>query len=193
LLLDQVFRFLDQTSYQKIEDPLPVKGDLVTTGLHVNINDFVITVAQGKVTFAPFTPAIRDADGEDNKTPKSYPVQHLRKNSLICRVGNNWYQGGVFRGFIIKNSGSLYLRANDQWTFDNLGEWKVMLFIINEIDSWFSKGFKSEIFALASGDGELKMTFNNLMLELSKEAENRTLRQNLYGFAADVVKNLLYS
>jgi hypothetical protein len=73
------------------------------------------------------------------------------------------------------------------------GKWKVMLFIINEIDSWFSKGFKSEIFALASGDGELKMTFNNLMLELSKEAENRTLRQNLYGFAADVVRNLLYS
>jgi fucose permease len=65
--------------------------------------------------------------------------------------------------------------------------------IINEIDSWFSKGFKSEIFALASGDGELKMTFNNLMLKLSKEAENRTLRQNLYGFAAVVVRSLLYS
>jgi hypothetical protein len=30
------------------------------------------------------------------------------------------------------------------------------------IDKWF---------ALASGDGELKMTFNNLMLELSNEAE----------------------
>jgi hypothetical protein len=73
------------------------------------------------------------------------------------------------------------------------GKWKVMLFIINEIDSWFSKGFKSEIIALASGDGELKMTFNNLMLELSKEAENRTFRQNLYGFAADVVRSLLYS
>jgi hypothetical protein len=61
LLLDQVFQFLDKTSYQKIEDPLPVKGDLVTTGLHVNINDFVITVALGKVTFAPFTPAMRMA------------------------------------------------------------------------------------------------------------------------------------
>ena len=101
MLLEQVFQFLDKTSYQKIEDPLPVKGDLVATGLHVNINDFVITVALGKVTFAPLTPAIRDADGEDNKTPKGYPVQHLRKNSLICRVGNNWYQGGVFRGFMV--------------------------------------------------------------------------------------------
>jgi hypothetical protein len=37
------------------------------------------------------------------------------------------------------------------------------------------------------------MTFNNLILELSKEAEDQTLRQNLYGFAADVVRNLLYS
>ena len=137
MLLDQVFQFLDKTSYQEIEDPLPVKGDLVATGLHVNSNDFVITVTFGKVTFAPFT--------------------------------------------------------NDQWTFDNLGEWKVMLFIINEIDAWLSKGFKTEIFALASGDGELKMTFNNLMLELSKEAENSTLRQNLYRFAADVVRSLLYS
>jgi hypothetical protein len=73
LLLDQVLQFLDETSYQKIEDPLPVKGDLVATGLHVNINDFVITVTLGKVTFAPFKPAIRDADGEDNKTPKGIP------------------------------------------------------------------------------------------------------------------------
>jgi hypothetical protein len=102
--------------------------------------------------------------------------------------------GWRLQRLLVKNSGYLYLRANDQWTFDNLGEWKVMLFIINEIDSWLSKGFKTEIFALASGDGELKMTFNNLMLELSKEAENRTLRQNLYGFAADVVRrSLLYS
>ena len=153
----------------------------------------MITVAIGKVTFAPLTPAVRDADGEDNKTPKGYPAQHLRKNSLICRVGNKWYQGGVFRGFMVENSGCLYLRANDQWTFDNQGEWKVMLFIINEIDSWLGKGFKTEIFALAGGDGELKLTFNNLMLELSKEAEKRTLSQNLYRFAADVIRSLLYS
>jgi hypothetical protein len=46
------------------------------------------------------------------------------------------------------------------------GKWKVMLFIINEIDSWLFKGFKTEIFALASGDGELKMTFNNLIIHI---------------------------
>ena len=35
------------------------------------------------------------------------------------------------------------------------------------------------------------MTFNNLMLELSKEGENRTLRQNLYGFADRCCKESL--
>jgi hypothetical protein len=40
---------------------------------------------------------------------------------------------------------------------------------------------------------EIEMTFNNLMLKQSKEAENSTLRENLYGFAADVVRSLLYS
>lgn len=58
---------------------------------------------------------------------------------------------------------------------------------------WLSEGFKTEIFPLASGDGELKMTFNDLMRELSKEVENSTLRQNLYRLAADVVRSLLYS
>ena len=76
---------------------------------------------------------------------------------------------------MVKNSGYLYLRANNKWTFDNTGEWKIMLFVINEIDFWLSKGLKTEIFALASGDGELKMTFNNLMHELSKEAQTELL------------------
>ncbi len=192
MLLDQVFQFLDKTPYQKIDNAISVRGDLVLTDMHVNAGDFVITVSDGKVTFSPAGPW-EDADGEHHETPKDYPAPQLRKNSLICKLGDRWYQGGVFRGFIVKDSGYLYLRTNDRWTFDNSDQWKVTLFAINDIDTWISKGYKEEIMALGSGDGQLKKEFSDLIRELSKEVKNQELRNNLYSFSTDIVRSLFYS
>lgn len=97
VLLDQVQLFLEKTSYQKTE-ALSVQGDLIPANIHVKGDDFVITVAEGKVTFAPFTPAVRDADGEDYQTPNDYPSPNTARNSLICEVGNKLVPRGCLQG-----------------------------------------------------------------------------------------------
>ena len=53
------------------------------------------------------------ADGEDQAAPSDYPAPNLRKNSLVVRIGDVYYQGGVDETFVSATNGEVVLRAND--------------------------------------------------------------------------------
>jgi hypothetical protein len=188
--LDNVLRFLDHSSYQSIQKPLLIQGELISSNLYVNPDDFIITASIGTISFSFFGPW-EDADGEGNDTPPHYPAPNLRKNSLVCRIGDIWYQGGVFRGFIAKSSGYVYLRANDSFTADNSDGWQVKLYVIKDINSWMSKGYRNEIFSLVSG--ELKNQFTRLSNELRRDEENQQLKDYASSFIDDFAKSLAMS
>ena len=113
--------------------PFAVVGGEVSTGVTVQGGDTVRVVGEGLVDFggallgagAP----ILTADGDSWSTPASYPAPSLRKNSLICRVGSRWYQGGVDKMFVPGESGEVILRTNDDSPGDNSRGWTVTLYV----------------------------------------------------------------
>ena len=113
--------------------PFGVVGAEVVTGIQVQAGDIVRTVSEGLVDFggailgggAP----ILNADGDSWSTPGSYPAPSLRKNSLICKVGVRWYQGGTDKTFTPSESGEIILRTNDDNPGDNSRGWTVNLYV----------------------------------------------------------------
>lgn len=113
--------------------PFGVVGAEVATGIQVQAGDIVRTVSEGLVDFggailgggAP----ILNADGDSWSTPGSYPAPSLRKNSLICKVGARWYQGGTDKTFTPSESGEIILRTNDDNPGDNSRGWTVTLYV----------------------------------------------------------------
>jgi hypothetical protein len=71
-----------------------VKDRAVDTGIHVPKGASVHIVSTGSIQFDR-TSAPRDANGANDVTPAAYPAPGLRKDSLICKVGNSaWVQCG---------------------------------------------------------------------------------------------------
>jgi hypothetical protein len=108
-----------------------LKGE-TATGVHVQAGDTVRVVSDGLIDFggAPLGigAPILDANGDSWSTPADYPAPSLRKNSLICRVGPLWYQGGTDAVFRPGDSGEVILRVNDKNVEDNSRGWTVRVF-----------------------------------------------------------------
>jgi hypothetical protein len=113
--------------------PFGVVGGEVSTGVTVQAGDTVRTVSEGLVDFGGavigFGAPILSADGDSWSTPPNYPAPSLRKNSLICRVGSRWYQGGVDKSFTPGEGGEVILRTNDNDVNDNSRGWTVTLYV----------------------------------------------------------------
>lgn len=115
----------------KQHGPFGVVGTDVSTGVFVQAGDTVRTVSEGLVDFGGaligIGAPILDADGDSWSVPASYPAPALRKNSLICKVGSRWYQGGRDKSFIPGEDGEIILRPNDDSPGDNSRGWAVTL------------------------------------------------------------------
>lgn len=112
--------------------PFGVVGGEVATGVIVQAGDTVRTESEGLVDFGGavigFGAPILNADGDSWSTPAGYPAPSLRKNSLICRVGPRWYQGGTSKSFTPAESGEVILRSNDATPEDNSRGWTVSVY-----------------------------------------------------------------
>lgn len=152
--------------------------------------DLVVTVAVEKVTFwglaYPF-----DADGKRGRIYSASPAPSLIRNSLICKVGNDWYQGGVIRGFKVKSDGLLYLRTNDDIPEDNMGKWYVEIFVIKDIQSLINGEYNYEINALMYGFESLRNEFNDLWEELKTEHNRKELQEKLQSFGLEMFQSFL--
>ena len=113
--------------------PYGVQKAEVPTGVLVKAGDTVRTVSEGTVDFGGAVIGIGalklDADGDLEAAPNTYPAPSLRKNSLICKVGEKWYQGGVSKSFTPGEGGEIILRTNDNIVDDNSRGWSVKLFV----------------------------------------------------------------
>jgi hypothetical protein len=73
-----------------------------------------------------------DADGYPRAGSSQVYAPGKNENSLVCRIGDKWYQGGVNTEFVAESSGRLVLQANDTKGMldDNSGQWDVSVEVI---------------------------------------------------------------
>ncbi len=113
--------------------PFTVVNAEVSTNIHVRAGSVVRVVATGEVDFGGDVlgrgAQVRNADGDSSPTAGDYPGPNLRKNSLICRVGGVWYQGGTDKTFTVSTEGILILRPNDNTPSDNRRGWSVNVYV----------------------------------------------------------------
>ena len=114
-------------------DAIKVVGDDVDTHMTVAAGQSIRIAAQGKVDFGGGFAGIGDlklsADGENQAAGSDYPAPNLRKNSLVVRIGDVYYQGGVDKTFVSATSGGVVLRTNDLNSSDNSSGWDVQVAI----------------------------------------------------------------
>lgn len=114
-----------------IKGPYTVVGPELHTGINVKQGDVINIHASGLVDFGGAVfgigAPILGPDGDNEITPIEYPDQTLKKNSLIVKIGNKFYQGGTDKRFTSTTSGEIILRANDLDTSDNSRGWSVSL------------------------------------------------------------------
>jgi hypothetical protein len=117
--------------------PFYVNRNLVITPLTVKQGDRIQLQSSGSVDFGGAVfgagPPKLNADGYSQKTPPDYPAPNLRKNSLIIKIGNNWYQGGTNKSFVTAVSGAIQLYINDSDPRNNTGTWKIYLNIVKPV------------------------------------------------------------
>ena len=111
----------------------PTNGP-VDTGLAIHRGDRVETIAFGAMFFGGavlnlFNPLLT-ADGDPVLAPPDYPAPHLRKNSLICQIAGQFFQGGTNAAFVSPVDGTLILMCNDRTPADNTSGWGITLRII---------------------------------------------------------------
>jgi len=197
VLLDRVLLFVKKNSTQEAQNTFEVTGGLVATGIHIDTGDLVVTISRGKVSFA-FGGFKYDADGEDKDPGDGHPAPNLRRNSLICKIDNAWYQGGVFRGFESKTDGFLYLQTNDNWVADNSEQWHVTIAVIKDLKSLVSEGkYDEEISHLNRGDfslgsATLLKEWKELFEKLQKTEDNKVFRNNVRSSVSDLTNELIY-
>ncbi|MDF2736641.1 MAG: hypothetical protein K0S93_497 [Nitrososphaeraceae archaeon] len=115
-----------------LKGPYTVVGPDVHTGIFVTPGAVVHISARGLVDFGSgfflgIGAPILGPDGDNEITPFGYPDQTLRKNSLIVKIGNEFYQGGTSTSFTSTTSGEIILLANDADITDNSRGWSVSL------------------------------------------------------------------
>jgi hypothetical protein len=110
-------------------DGIKVTGGEVDTHQTVAAGQTVRITASGTVDFGGGVAGIGaqtlSADGDDGSTPPDSPAPHLRRNSLVVRIGDAYYQGGVEKAFVSATEGEVVLRANDATPADNSKVWDV--------------------------------------------------------------------
>jgi len=111
--------------------PYTVGDRVIYTRAEIEAGSTVHITASGLVDFGGAFlgtgQVIKDAEGDDWQAPDDYPAPDLKKNSLICKVGNLYYQGGVDTYFTPMETGELILRPNDADLTDNSRSWEVMV------------------------------------------------------------------
>lgn len=94
-----------------------VTGGAVETHKSVTAGDTVRITARGTLDFGGGFAGIGatrlSADGGDDATPPDSPAPHLRRNSLVARIGEAYYQGGVDTTFVAATTGEVVLLVND--------------------------------------------------------------------------------
>ena len=111
--------------------PFSVSREMVNTSVNIERGNVVVIRSEGLLDLGGAVLGIGapvlDANGDNWVTPLDYPAPQLRKNSLIWKVGDQWYQGGVDTtpGVECSTSGELLLFINDSNTQDNSREWSV--------------------------------------------------------------------
>lgn len=119
-----------------VHGPFTVSRARVATGIRVEAGDAVQVTGRGLLdlggAFLGFGAPILAADGDDWRTPEDYPAPHLRKNSLIWRVGGTWFQGGHRSPPVIEcpTDGEIELFVNDSNPADNSRGWTVSVRVI---------------------------------------------------------------
>ena len=121
------------TTPGNIYGPYTVVGPEVHTGVIVQQGNLVRTFGTGLVDFGGAVlgigAPILGPDGDSEQTPSNYPRPDLRKNSLIVKIGDGWYQGGTDTSFTSTTSGEVILLTNDAQTSDNSRGWSVKLLV----------------------------------------------------------------
>ena len=121
--------------------PFYVNRDLIKTSLNARKGDTIKITSTGIVDFGGAVLGIGapklDANGDFATTPQNYPAPNLRKNSLIIKIGDKWYQGGTGTSFIASTEGSIQLYANDNDPGNNTGAWKVFANVTPASAEWF--------------------------------------------------------
>jgi hypothetical protein len=108
---------------------------MVKTSLTTQAGKIIKTASSGIVDFGGAVLGVGapklNADGDSSPTPSNYPAPNLRKNSLIVRIGDRWYQGGTNTTFTTATSGQIYLGLNDNNVDDNSQAWKVYVYEVS--------------------------------------------------------------
>ncbi|WP_258726257.1 hypothetical protein [Cellulomonas sp. NS3] len=144
---DAVTRLLDAPEIYETEPMTPtVPTTSYATGRHAfhvdptEVLDSQLLVQDGSTLRisatgnAKFGADLGSGYGPDGKTGSraddGYPAPGKRELSLVCRVGNVWYQGGTQAQFVARDEGNLLLRPNDWKMDDNHGAgWDVTVVI----------------------------------------------------------------
>jgi hypothetical protein len=114
--------------------PFSVVNGPVSTGVKIKPTDRVRVVATGEIDFGGAFLGIGaprlgpNGDEAYYSAPAGYPAPGLRKNSLICRVGSLYYQGGTDVQFTPSERGELVLQPNDDNVSDNSRGWSVTVY-----------------------------------------------------------------
>jgi hypothetical protein len=112
-------------------DGVNVTGDEVDTHQIVAAGQMVRITARGTVDFGGGVAGIGatrvSADGDDGPATADSPAPHLRRNSLVVRIGDAYYQGGVDKTFITATAGDVVVRANSAKPPSNATGWDVQV------------------------------------------------------------------
>ncbi len=111
--------------------PFTVSSGAVATGITVPAGATVHVTATGSVNFGGAVlgmgAPVLGPNGDDWATPADYPASQLRKNSLVCKIGDALYQCGFSATLRPNHGGELILLPNDKTPLDNSGEWTVLV------------------------------------------------------------------
>jgi hypothetical protein len=123
------------------------------TGLLIQKGSRVAMTTSGSIKHAQGDPQNWDADGAAGKAGGGYYAPELKRFSLICKIDDVWYQGGVDTSFVPITEGNLYLQVNDTLggLGDNADHWDVSLEVRPPVGVPTQTSFDANGFSAAAG------------------------------------------
>ena len=123
------------------------------TKLLIQRGSRVTMTASGSIKHAHGDPQNWDADGAAGRTGAGYYAPDLKRFSLICKIDDQWYQGGVSTSFVADTEGNLYLQVNDTigGLEDNEDYWDVSLEVRPPVGVPTQTSFDANGFAATAG------------------------------------------
>jgi hypothetical protein len=108
-----------------------VTGGEIDTGRTVQEGQPVRITARDTIDFGGgflgIGAARLSADGDDGPAGRDAPAPHLRRHSLVVRIGEASYQGGVDKTFVAATTGEVVLLVNDAAPPRDGGGWDVQV------------------------------------------------------------------